>query len=111
MMNRTNRRAEEFDRALTAKGTPVDPATAALVAVAGALAAVPQRSAPAFKEALRMQLMSEAATIAAAGVPAAAGVAAAPSAIGTLTKVLAKPAMQVATGGLAATIAATGVGV
>lgn len=110
----TNRRAEEFERALSGKSTRIDPTTAALVALAGSLAALPQRPAPAFRDALRTKLMAEAAQIAAsapaAGVGAAAGGGAAPSA-GGLAKFLSKPAMQVATGGLAATIAATGVGV
>lgn len=122
MSRMTNRRAEEFERALSSEGTTKDPTMAAMVALAGSLAALPQRPAPAFREALRTQLMAEAAQIAAsapaAGVGAAAGggggVAAgggvAPSA-GGLAKFLSKPAMQVATGGLAATIAATGVGV
>lgn len=111
MTNRLNRRAEEFDRALTAEGPHVDPAIAALVAVAGALAAVPQMRAP-FKDALRTQLMSEAATIAASGVPAAVGAATGGAGhVGSLAKVFAKPAMQVATGGLAVTVAAAGIGV
>jgi hypothetical protein len=112
MTNRTNRRAEEFDRALRAEGgAKIDPTTASLVALAGALTAMPQKAAPAFKETLRAQLMSEAASIAASGVPAAAGAAAGGGHVGSLAKALSKPAMQVATGGLAATIAATGIGV
>ncbi|HWL37577.1 MAG TPA: DUF5667 domain-containing protein [Frankiaceae bacterium] len=112
-MKRTNRRAEDFDRALAAEGgVHVDPAIRALVAVAGALATIPQRPAPAFRESLRTQLMAEAANIA-ASAPAASVAAAAPAAspAGTLAKVLAKPAMQVATGGLAAAVAVTGVGI
>jgi hypothetical protein len=113
-MIRTNRRAEDFDRALTAEGgVHVDPALRALVAVAGALATIPQRPAPAFREALRTQLMAEAASIAASAPAASVAAAAAPAAspVGTLAKVLAKPAMQVATGGLAAAVAVTGVGI
>jgi hypothetical protein len=106
--NRTKARAEDFDRALTA-GAPVDPAMAALVAVAGALVALPQRPAPAFRDALRTKLMAEAATIAASAPAASVPAASAPAApLRSLPKLLAKPAMQVATGGLAATIAATG---
>lgn len=111
--NRTSRRAVEFDRALTAGEAPKDPAVAKLVALAGALAAVPQRPAPAFRDALRTRLMAEAATV----LPTAAAPAAnAPTAgAGTtgraLRDVLAKPAMQVATGGLAAAIATAGIGV
>jgi hypothetical protein len=108
--NRTSRRAEDFDRALAAEGgAHVDPTMAALVAVAGALAALPQRPAPAFREGLRAKLMAEAASMAAA--PAASVPAAtvpAQRVPRSLAKTLAKPAAQVATGGLAATIAATG---
>jgi hypothetical protein len=112
--NRTSRRAEDFDRALAAEGgAKIDPTMAALVAVAGALAALPQRPAPAFRDGLRAKLMAEAASLAAASVPAASVPAASVPAQRvpggrTLAKTLAKPAMQVATGGLAATIAATG---
>ena len=109
-----NRRAEEFDRALSAKRT-TDPGMAALVAVAGALTAIPQSPAPAFRDSLRARLMAEAAQLAAAPVPAAPPAAAVPppaaSPLQGFAKVLAKPAMQVVTGGLAATIAAAGVGV
>lgn len=111
----TNRKAEDFDRALSAGGASVDPTMAALVAVAGALTALPQRPAPAFRDALRTKLMAEAAQLAAAAsapaaaIPAAAAPAASP--LQAFARVLAKPAMQVATGGLAATIAAAGVGV
>jgi hypothetical protein len=124
--NRTSRRAEDFDRALTearttgAHGARIDPTTAALVAVAGALAVVPQRAAPAFRDGLRAKLMAEAASLAAAASVPAASVPAAsapPAAVPhtaplrSLPKVLAHPAMQVATGGLAAAIAVTGLGV
>jgi hypothetical protein len=106
--NRTNR-AEEFDRALSAKaGAKVDPTMAALLAVTGALAAIPQRPAPAFRDALRTRLMAEAATLApqvAASAPAAA------PALRSVPRLLQHPAMQVATGGLAAAIAVTGIGV
>jgi hypothetical protein len=114
-MNRTSRRAEDFDRALAAEGgAKIDPTMAALVAVAGALTALPQRPPPAFRDGLRAKLMAEAASMAAAAsVPAAsvpaASVPAARVPARSLTKVMAKPAMQVATGGLAATIAATGI--
>ena len=113
---RTNRRAEEFERALSADGAAqVDPAIMALVAVAGALAAVPQRAAPAFKETLRAQLMSEATTMAAASTgastAAAVSVPAATAPLKALTNVLAKPAMQLATGGLATAVAVAGVGI
>jgi hypothetical protein len=114
--NRTSRRAEDFDRALAAEGgAKIDPTMAALVAVAGALAALPQRPAPAFRDGLRAKLMAEAASLsAAASVPAASVPAASVPAQRvpggrTLAKAMAKPAMQVATGGLAATIAATGI--
>jgi hypothetical protein len=112
MMNRTNRRAEDFDRALTANGgATVDPTMAALVAVAGALATLPQRPAPAFRDALRTRLMAEAASVA-ASVPATPAAPAAPaSPVQSLSRVLAKPAMQVATGGLAAAVAVTGIGI
>jgi hypothetical protein len=119
--NRTSRRAEEFDRALTevrttgAHGARIDPTTAALVAVAGALAAVPQRAAPAFRDGLRAKLMAEAASLAAAASvpPAAVPHTTVPhtAPLRSLPKVLAHPAMQVATGGLAAAIAVTGLGV
>lgn len=108
---RIPRQAEEFDRALSGTGS-VDPSVAALVAVAGALAALPQRPTPAFRDALRTKLMAEAASMAAA--PAASVPAAsipAQAAVRTLPKVLAQPAMQVATGGLAAVIAVTGAGI
>jgi hypothetical protein len=109
--NRPSRRAEDFDRALSAEsGAKLDPTTAALVAVAGALVALPQRPAPAFRDALRTRLMAEAASMAtAASAPAAA--AAGGSAARGLQHALSKPAMQVATGGLAAAVAITGVGV
>lgn len=111
----TNRRAEEFEQALAAKGH-VDPTMAALVAVAGALTAIPKPRA-AFRESLRTQLMAEAASMAAAAsVPAAAAAvpAAAPAASGAMSglrTLFAHPAMQAATGTLAATVAATGVGI
>jgi hypothetical protein len=108
--NRTSRRAEDFDRALAAEGgAKLDPTMAALVAVAGALAALPQRPAPAFRDGLRAKLMAEAASMAAApaaSVPAAS--VPAQRVPRSLAKAMAKPAMQVATGGLAATVAATG---
>jgi hypothetical protein len=111
--NRPNR-AEEFDRALSAKaGAKVDPTMAALLAVTGALAAIPQRPAPAFRDALRTRLMAEAATLAphvAASAPAAPATPSVP-APRSVPKLLQHPAMQVATGGLAAAIAVTGVGV
>jgi hypothetical protein len=111
--NRTSRRAEDFDRALTVPNGRVDPAMAALVAIAGALAATPQRATPVFKDALRTKLMAEAASLAAAGTAAApaASVPAATAPLRALPKLLAQPAMQVATGGLAAAIAVTGLGV
>jgi hypothetical protein len=123
--NRMTRQAEDFDRALSGEHGRVDPAMAALVAVAGALAAVPQRPAPAFRDALRTRLMAEAANMAAsaASVPAAsvpaASVPAASAPVAnipaqaarTAVKAFAHPAMQVATGGLAAVIAITGTGV
>jgi hypothetical protein len=108
--NHTSRAAADFDRALS--GGRADGSTAALVAVAGALAALPQRSAPAFREALRTKLMAEAAA-SAASAPAAS-IPAQPAArppVKSLAKAFQHPAMQIATGGLAATIAATGVGV
>jgi hypothetical protein len=112
--NRTNR-AEEFDRALSAApGAKVDPTMAALLAVTGALAALPQKSAPAFRDALRTRLMAEAATLApqvAASVPAAAPATPSVPAPRSIPKLLQHPALQVATGGLAAAIAVTGVGV
>jgi hypothetical protein len=108
--NRTSRRAEDFDRALTAGGAAADPSMAALVVLAGALATVPQRATPAFRDALRTKLMAEAAhVLPAASVPAASVPAATPS--GGLRHVMSKPALQLATGGLAATVAVTGVGV
>ena len=110
--NRTPRQAEDFDRALAGKGSP-DPTMAALVAVAGALSALPQRPTPAFRDALRTKLMAEAASMA-ASVPAASVPAASiptQAAVRTLPKLLAHPAMQAATGGLAAVIAVTGAGV
>ncbi|MDQ1713510.1 MAG: hypothetical protein QOE45_2960 [Frankiaceae bacterium] len=106
--NRTNR-AEDFERALSADaGAKVDPTMAALLAVAGALTALPQRPAPAFREALRTTLMAEASSLA-ASVPAVP----APRlpAARSVPKMLQHPAMQVATGGLAAAIAVTGLGV
>lgn len=106
--NRMNRRADDFDAALSGTATKIDPATAALVALAGALAATPQRPAPAFRDALRAKLMTEAASIAASAPAASAPAAAGPHG---LAGALAHPAMQVATGALAATIAVTGVGV
>ncbi len=112
--NRTSRRAEDFDRALTAeRGAALDPTMATLVAVAGALTALPQRPAPAFRDALRTRLMAEAASVlpaasVPASVPAGSG---AGSAARSLQSVLSKPAMQIATGGLAAAVAVTGVGV
>ena len=115
--NRTNRKAEEFEQALGGERRGVDPTVAAMVAVAGALAALPQRPAPAFRESLRATLMAEAAQLAAAAIPAASipaaavPAAAAATPLQALAKVLAKPAMQMATGGLAATIAVAGVGV
>lgn len=102
----TNSKADAFDRALSGKGS-ADPAVAGLVALAGALAAVPQRPAPAFRDALRTKLMAEAAAIA-ASVPAAS-VPATPAVRPPLRTLLQHPAMQVATGGLAAAVAATGV--
>lgn len=111
MTNRTQRRAEDFDRALTARGPKVDPATAALVAVAGALAALPQKPAPAFRDALRTRLMAEAASIAASAPVPAAPAASVPAATAPLRTALSHPAMQAVTAGLAATVAATGVGV
>jgi hypothetical protein len=108
--NRTSRGADSFDRALNADAATADPSMAKLVALASALAAVPVVAAPAFRDALRTRLMAEAATaLPAASVPAASVPAATPS--GGLRHVLSRPAMQVATGGLAATVAVTGVGV
>lgn len=117
MMMRTNRRAEDFDRALSGDAAAVDPSTAALVALAGALAAVPQRPAPAFRESLRAQLMSEAVKVAAGGAAVSATAAASvPAATAVaplkgLPNLLAKPAMQALTGGLATAVAVAGVGV
>ena len=100
----TTTKAEAFDQALTS-GTSADPAVAELVALTAALAAVPLKPAPAFKETLRAHLMAEAASIAAAGPVAPAPPAPRPP----LKTMLHHPAMQVATGGLAAVVAATGV--
>lgn len=113
-MTITTRRASDFDRALTVPGSNADSAVAALVAVAGALAAVPQVAAPAFREGLRTRLMAEAAQLAATAAtvtaPAAAPAPPVPP-MQAFAKVLAKPALQVASGGLAVTIAAAGVGI
>ena len=110
--NRTSRRAEEFDRALTAGDSSRDPAVAKLVALAGALAAVPQRPAPMFRDALRARLVAEAASVLpAAAAPVAAPAAGAGGAGRALRDVLSKPAMQVATGSLAAAVAVAGAGV
>lgn len=116
-MTINTRRSASFDRALSVPGNPADPAVAGLLAVAGALAAVPQVATPAFRDGLRARLMAEAAQLAelaaaATMVPAPAAAPAPPvSPMQALAKALAKPAMQVASGGLAATIAATGVGI
>jgi hypothetical protein len=117
MTKTLNVRVEEFERALNGEGrAAVDPTMKALVAVAGALAAIPTQPSAPFKESLRTKLMAEAAQLAAAA-PAAAPAPAAPQIptqlgpLKSLPKVLAKPAMQVASGGLAATIAVTGIGI
>jgi len=104
----TNRRAEDFEKALSAKG-PVDPALAGLLAVAGALAAIPQPRA-AFREGLRAQLMAEATSTLAASAGTAASIPA-QAVGGGLRTALAQPAMQVATGTLAAMVGVTGVGI
>ena len=104
----TNRRAEDFEKALSANG-PADPAIAGLLAVAGALAAIPQPRA-AFREGLRAQLMAEATSTLAASASTAASIPA-QAAGGGLRTALTQPAMQVATGTLAAVVGVTGVGI